>query len=139
MSGRTLLLMLALLATTGCRRVLMPTPIIFAESNVDPFPGVADDELSRVEVFYATDRAPHLPEQSTYGFGRSETLAVGRATVRIGSKLEPERLRAEMAPRREEIARMQEEIRDQLEPLREQMRELGEKVREDLERWREER
>jgi esterase/lipase superfamily enzyme len=74
----------------------MQTPTIFAESDVDACANVADDELGLIEVFYATDRSPCHPERQTYGSDRSETLTLGHASVRVGARMEPERLREEM-------------------------------------------
>ncbi len=73
--------------SAGCQPELMPTPNLYATAGRDPFPDVPPDARSnRVEVVYATDRAPFTDRKGglCYGFQRSPSLAMGLCTVEIG-------------------------------------------------------
>jgi esterase/lipase superfamily enzyme len=74
----------------GCQEELMPTPNLYANSEDNPFEGVPPTlRSSRVEVIYATDRAPMTDKKGTlhYGYERSKSLAFGVCTVEIGRNL----------------------------------------------------
>jgi len=71
----------------GCQQELMPTPNLYAESKDNPFENVPQVLRSnRVEVIYATDRAPVQDKKGglRYGYERSKSLAFGVCEVEIG-------------------------------------------------------
>lgn len=91
----------------GCRQELMPTPNLYIQSQEDPFRAVPPAlQTSKVEVIYATDRAP-LQDRSgrlQYGYQRSKSLAFGVCVVEIGRDLAWEELvRESRAKRRSQI------------------------------------
>ena len=75
----------------GCSGpTLAPTPNLYTQGESTPFGQVPEAfQSSRIEIFYATDRVPIEAEDGTisYGFGRSQSLAVGTCTVTIGEDL----------------------------------------------------
>lgn len=81
---------LALAAGTllvGCQQELMPTPNLYAKAKENPFQNVPQAlQSNRVEVVYATDRAPARDKKDRlqYGYERSKSLAFGTCTVEIG-------------------------------------------------------
>ena len=88
--ARSPLLFLACISlVAGCAesRQLMPTPSLYADENAPLF-GELDPELTstQVELIYVTDRAPETDEGGnlTYGFNRSNSLAIGTTIVDLG-------------------------------------------------------
>jgi esterase/lipase superfamily enzyme len=75
----------------GCREELMPTPNLYVQTKDNPFQEVPPAlQSSRVEVLYATDRAPVQKKKTAglqYGYERSKSLAFGLCTVEIGRNL----------------------------------------------------
>jgi esterase/lipase superfamily enzyme len=74
----------------GCQQELMPTPNLYAKSKDNPFENVPQVLRSnRVEVIYATDRAPVQDKKGglQYGYERSKSLAFGVCSVEIGRNL----------------------------------------------------
>ncbi|MGB7159530.1 MAG: alpha/beta hydrolase [Tepidisphaeraceae bacterium] len=67
---------------------LMPTPNLYANGDVDPFPDVPPSrQNNRAEVLYVTDRAlekDSTPEKPIYGHKRSRSVAFGVAEVEFG-------------------------------------------------------
>src|SRR5687767_1801694 len=88
-------LVLTHLALTGCgsRPTLMPTPAIYADTDLNPLADVPPAlQTNRVPVLYITDRAPeHVEGQradlAQYGQRRSRSAAFGVAEVQIGQNL----------------------------------------------------
>jgi esterase/lipase superfamily enzyme len=86
----TTLLMVSIALLVGCQQELMPTPNLYANSKDNPFDKVPPSlQSSRIEVVYATDRAPMTDKKGAlhYGYERSKSLAYGVCTVEIGRNL----------------------------------------------------
>ena len=65
----------------------MPTPNIYANEETALFEALPEEYTStKVELIYVTDRAPETDEAGnlSYGFGRSNSLAVGTTVVDLG-------------------------------------------------------
>ncbi len=83
-------LLSALLLIAGCSAPrtydLMPTPVMYVDSSIDPFAHLPDQlKDPRTTIFYATNRAPASPDsEQAYTNGITPTLRFGRATVRMG-------------------------------------------------------
>ncbi len=78
---------LALLLAGCAGHPLMPTPNLYVDGTVNPFPDVpAELQSNRVELLYLTDRVPEKDagDRFNYGYGRSKSLAWGIATVSLG-------------------------------------------------------
>ena len=64
----------------------MPTPNLYADGGVDPFPDVPPAlQNNKAEVLYVTDRAPEqgsTPEAPAYGHKRSRSVAFGVSPAR---------------------------------------------------------
>ena len=88
---RVLNLSLLALLLAGCAgRPLMPTPNLYLDGTVNPFPDVpAELQSNLVEVLYLTDRLPEIDAEGklNYGYGRSKSLAWGVANVSLGDDL----------------------------------------------------
>ncbi len=75
---------------TGCSTrkslTLMPTPVIYQDSKIDPFAHLtAVQKSTKTEVFYATNRVPHPPGKTVrYGNKIGSTLHLGQATIDLG-------------------------------------------------------
>jgi len=83
---------LLVLLLAGCAaRPLMPTPNLYVDGTVDPFPDLpAELQSNRVELLYVTDRLPVEDNKKgglNYGYGRSNSLAWGVATVALGGDI----------------------------------------------------
>lgn len=80
----------AVILLAGCQPAarLMPVPAVFATGDHSPFAGnLALETSNRVQVFYATNRAPVGPRGSrVYTIVPGQTLYVGNAVVRIGPR-----------------------------------------------------
>ena len=66
---------------------LMPTPVIYQNSQIDPFAHLVNEHKSpQTQVFYATNRAPNS-SGSKIGYGNKldSIIHLGKATVRIGT------------------------------------------------------
>jgi esterase/lipase superfamily enzyme len=87
-----LLVSSAMVLATGCAGLalgptLMPTPNLYAHTPDNPFPDVPPAlRTSTVDVVYVTDREPEgdPAKDPKYGSRRSNSLAFGMTTVRIG-------------------------------------------------------
>lgn len=80
------------LLLAGCAgRPLMPTPNLYIDGTVDPFPDVPVElQNNRVELLYITDRLPVEDKKRgglNYGYGRSNSLAWGVATISMGGDI----------------------------------------------------
>jgi esterase/lipase superfamily enzyme len=65
---------------------LMPTPVIYQESTIDPFAHlVSRHKTIKSQIFYATNRAPDT-SSDTIGYGNrlESVLHLGKATIRMG-------------------------------------------------------
>ena len=65
----------------------MPTPVIYQNSQIDPFAHLSPEHKSpQTKVFYATNRAPIYPG-STLGYGNEldSVVHLGTATIRMGT------------------------------------------------------
>ena len=65
---------------------LMPTPIIYQDSTIDPFAHLASQHKTvKSQIFYATNRAP-ADSNDTISYGNivDPVLHVGRAIIRMG-------------------------------------------------------
>ncbi len=69
---------------------LMPTPVIYSNSIVDPFAHLDSTHKStRTDIFYATNRRRSLDEGKVqYGNAKESFLYLGQATVRMGRQEE---------------------------------------------------
>jgi esterase/lipase superfamily enzyme len=81
----------------GCSsaRVMMPTPNLYLNAEVDPYLYLTDEQKSSsVQIFYFTDRLPEKNEKGdlTYSYGRSGSLAFGTASVDLGKEISWEEL-----------------------------------------------
>jgi esterase/lipase superfamily enzyme len=90
-------LLLTVIALAGCAtsRSLMPTPNLYASGRQKPFTKISPElKTNRVELFYVTDRKPEKDKNGrlVYGYGRSNSIAFGTATVKIGENVSWEKL-----------------------------------------------
>ncbi len=84
------ILVLVILAGCSTGRPLMPTPNVYAGASDDLFAGLPNSfESARVQLIYVTDRAPKTDDDGDveYGFGRSNSLAVGTTVVDLGQNV----------------------------------------------------
>lgn len=87
-----LLVLLVMLLICGCGgpRLLMPTPNLYLNGNLDSFQSL-DQGLkgTEVRIFYVTDRTPETDAKGnvSYGYGRSSSLAFGTALVNLGPEI----------------------------------------------------
>ena len=84
------ILLVVVLAGCSTGRPLMPTPNVYAGAGDEMFTGLPDAfESATVELIYVTDRAPEPDEDGNvqYGFGRSNSLAVGTTVVDLGQNV----------------------------------------------------
>ncbi|MCZ6834462.1 MAG: alpha/beta hydrolase [Planctomycetota bacterium] len=78
---------LVVFAECGCTQKLSTTPNLFVGSEENPFADVPEEfQSNEVVLYYLTDREPTTDRNGNlkYGFGRSESLALGRCVVSIG-------------------------------------------------------
>ena len=65
---------------------LMPTPVIYQDSQVDPFAHLSPEHRSpQTHVFYATNRAPIYPGSTDFGNELDSVVHLGTATIRMGT------------------------------------------------------
>jgi esterase/lipase superfamily enzyme len=66
---------------------LMPTPVIYQNSSIDPFAHLASAQKStKMQVFYATNRAPKFSKNGIgYGNTLDSIIHLGKATIRMGA------------------------------------------------------
>jgi esterase/lipase superfamily enzyme len=66
---------------------LMPTPVIYQNSLIDPFAHLTPEHKSpQTHVFYATNRAPKSSNhESGYGNNLDSIVHLGKATIRMGT------------------------------------------------------
>ena len=91
----TVFSLVVLLIGCSSARVMMPTPNLYLNAEVDPFLNLTDDlKSSNVQLFYFTDRLPEKNEKGdlAYGYGRSGSLALGTASVELGKDISWEEL-----------------------------------------------
>ncbi len=87
---RLMLFLAAIAVLAGCQRNLIPTPNLYAGTEINPFAEVPDElATTTVDLLYVTDRKP---EDTTagdvkYGYGRSLSMAFGSCTVEIGRNM----------------------------------------------------
>ena len=88
----TWLFVSAVLAITGCstQRTMMPTPNVYLDAENDYFSDVPSAlKSTEVPLLYITDRTPEQETDGSlkYGYGRSESMAFGKAIVDLGSEI----------------------------------------------------
>jgi esterase/lipase superfamily enzyme len=68
---------------------LAPAPNLYRATGVHPFEAVPEIwREADVEILYATDRSVEDDDQSVaYGYGRSQSVAIGKADIHIGTDL----------------------------------------------------
>lgn len=107
--GVLLVLMILMLIGCAAKRPLMPTPHLYTAGHQELFTNLAPTlQTNRVDLFFVTDRRPEHDDNGNlvYGFGRSDSLAFGLATVEIGDNVCWETLR-DHSLRRERTARLE--------------------------------
>ncbi len=82
-------ILVCVLLISGCveTRQLMPTPNLYTDEKATLFEALPQEYASTlVELIYVTDRAPETDEAGNlrYGYGRSNSLAVGTTVVDLG-------------------------------------------------------
>lgn len=86
-----LISMVVLLGACGTGpRMMMPTPKIYLDENLDPYSSVSPAlKNNEVQLFYVTDRAPEQDQEGNlrYGYKRSASLAFGDVVVDLGDNL----------------------------------------------------
>jgi esterase/lipase superfamily enzyme len=86
-----LISLFAILLISGCSShktlTLMPTPVLYQESIIDPFAHLTLEQKSTTtQVFYATNRAPKISKGSlSYGNDLDTNIHLGKATIRLGT------------------------------------------------------
>ena len=87
---RALALLIPLGFAAGCGGwKMMPAPVAYSTSGVDPFASMTPEEQSTtVEILYATDRSrtKYRRPEKWYGEKRGLALRLGSASVRLGGK-----------------------------------------------------
>ncbi len=83
------LILIGILLIAGCAesRKLMPTPNLYTDEKAILFEALPEEYASTlVELIYVTDRVPETDESGNlrYGYGRSNSLAVGTTVVDLG-------------------------------------------------------
>ncbi len=83
------LILIGILLISGCAesRKLMPTPNLYTDEKAMLFEALPEEYASTlVELIYVTDRVPETDESGNlrYGYGRSNSLAVGTTVVDLG-------------------------------------------------------
>mgnify|MGYP000477636865 CR=1 FL=1 len=66
---------------------LMPTPVIYKNSQIDPFVHLTPElKIPQTHVFYATNRAPKTSDPGAgYGNKLDSIVHLGKATIRMGT------------------------------------------------------
>lgn len=88
--GSTFLIMLTTVLFTGCSvqttMTLMPTPVIYQDSAIDPYAHLDDARKStRTKIYYATNRRRNQGEENvSYGNSKDSSLHLGTAVIRMG-------------------------------------------------------
>lgn len=79
---------------TGCQRTLMRPPVMFDQTQADPFDELpVDQRHGNAKIFYATNRKPTPGDpEGPYGRSRSSALLLGRLNVEIGEDMPWEEL-----------------------------------------------
>ena len=90
-SGKiVVILMFAAYLLAGCTShktlTLMPTPVLYQDSSIDPFAHLTSaQKTTKTQVFYATNRAPNSSgKRIDYGNTFDSILHLGKATIRMG-------------------------------------------------------
>ncbi len=87
---KSLYLLLLVLFTAGCSAPksydLMPTPILYVDTSLDPFAHLSDDLKSqRSQVYYATNRlAQNRTGEIAFSNSIDTNINFGKATIRMG-------------------------------------------------------
>ncbi len=81
---------ISILFVAGCAKptlTLMPTPVIYHNSQVDPFKHLAPEQkTTNTTVYYATTRIPVEGDETVqYGNQQGETIRLGKALIRMGT------------------------------------------------------
>ena len=85
----------AVLAACAGKRVMMPTPNVYIDSDVDHYQDIHPNlKSTEVRLFYITDRQPGRDENGNleYGYGRSPSLAFGSTVIDLGEDISWEEL-----------------------------------------------
>ncbi len=82
-------ILICVLLIAGCAetRKLMPTPNLYTDEKAILFEALPEEYASTlVELIYVTDRTPETDEAGNlrYGYGRSNSLAVGTTVADLG-------------------------------------------------------
>ena len=66
--------------------MLMPTPVLYQSSSIDPFAHLSPEQRSlHMQIFYATNRFPKFTgDEIVYGNTVDSIIHLGTATIRIG-------------------------------------------------------
>jgi len=83
------------LAGCGGARLMMPTPTVHLDERRDYYSDLTPElKSTEVRLLYVTDRAPEQDEDGKlhYGYGRSDSLAIGTAIVDLGVNISWEEL-----------------------------------------------
>ena len=83
------LLLVCMVASTGCQRTLMRPPVMFIDTRVDPFDELpADQRDAAAKIYHATDRRPDLDDnQQPHNRQLNPTLLLGWLDVEISERL----------------------------------------------------
>jgi esterase/lipase superfamily enzyme len=93
MSTILVLVILTAFFMTGCSGhkplTLMPTPIIYQKSGIDPFAHLTPAQKNTTtQVFYATNRTPDfIGDKTGYGNTVDSNIHLGKATIRMGDSI----------------------------------------------------
>ena len=87
----SLISIIGVLLISGCSSTkpltLMPTPVLYQDSSIDPFAHLTPAQQSTTtQVFYATNRVPKISKGSLiYSNDLDTNIHLGKATIRLGS------------------------------------------------------
>lgn len=90
----TALLLACVTVFVGCHRSLMRAPVMFDQTQADPFDALPiDQRQTTAKIFYATNREPAPDDRlNPYGNGRADALTLGRIDIEIGENMPWEEL-----------------------------------------------
>lgn len=126
--GSGWILFAAVLLLTGCSgaRLMMPTPKVYLDANLDLYENLAPElKSTEVPLFYITDRVPEQGEDGNlrYGSGRSSSLAFGTTVVDLGTEItweelvEASRTESRLKPVKLDLRTIKEIVRGPNAPL----------------------
>ena len=91
-SGKIMVIViLVVYLLTGCitprTSTLMPTPVIYQDSSIDPFAHLTSTQKStKTQVFYATNRVPKFSKDELFYSNKLDSnIHLGKATIHIGN------------------------------------------------------